>query len=79
MESQEAKFRFEGLLFFLDRYKQELISKKCVALFSDYEKAKEQIIYSMCDNQSNFEPSDLFELINGIEQIADINEFFNEL
>lgn len=75
----KEKFRFDGLVTFLNIYRNELKSKKLVALFDNYEDAKNQIVYGICEGNENFTIEDLNRLIQEVEQITDIQEYFNEL
>lgn len=75
----EDKFEFDGVMSFLTVFKNELRSRKCVAQFDNYEKAKGDIIMALCAHNKDIGPKMLNDILDHMQLICDIKEYFNEI
>ena len=75
---KKEKYRPVGTLKFLNHFLDLMTTKKLVALFSDYEEAKQDIILELCAN-SDVEISEVENLVANFEEFTDMQEWWDDL
>lgn len=76
---EKEKYRFDGTLEFLKMFESMLSSRKKVALFDNYTNAKNDIIFEIISHNKDIKSEVFFNIIFHLEQICDIEEYFNKL
>lgn len=78
-KNKSLKYSFEGFIKLITLYKYMLETKKTVALYSEYEHAKEDAIYELLQHNKGMDEGDLFTAIEKIEQICNVEEYFDSI
>jgi hypothetical protein len=78
MDKDERPYKPDGVVEFLGRFCAGIESKKLVALFDSYKTAKSDLIIEMCNN-NNLLPSDVEPVIEKLEELCDMEEWFSLL
>jgi len=71
------KFSILGFNEFVDVYLENLITRKTISQFSNYEDAKDDIVMEFSNTSKTSEPNDFYRLIDILEKETDIIEWFD--
>ena len=77
--TEKQNYKVEGVIQFITVFVDRLYSRKKIALFSDYERAKNDIIMEICGGNTDANPSDFEDIIEKFENIASLKDYFDEL